>query len=356
MLDKLLSTFNLGPIPLKNRVVMAPMTRSRAYQGVPTALMATYYGQRTEAGLMITEGTAPSANGLGYARIPGCFNKDQIHGWQAVTNAVHKEGSRIFLQMMHCGRVSHPANMLPGAKILAPSAIGLKGTMYTDSLQNQPYPLPKAMTEADVIDTIQEYADSASMAVQAGFDGVELHAANGYLVEQFINPSANQRQDRWGGSIENRCRFALEVCSKVASAVGKAKVGIRISPYGVFNDMAPYPDIDATYGYLVKEINKLGLAYIHIVDHSSMGSPAVPLSIKQMIRSDFKGALILSGGYHAERAEADLSLGLGDLVSFGRPFISNPKLVSKFKTKSPLKDPDFATFYTPGPSGYTDYT
>jgi N-ethylmaleimide reductase len=356
MLEKLLSTYNLGHTPLKNRVVMAPMTRSRANQGVPTPIMALYYAQRAEAGLIITEGTAPSPNGLGYARIAGCFNPDQVQGWRLVTDQVHKEGAKIFLQMMHTGRASHPANMLPGAKIVAPSAIRLSGTIYTDALQNQPYPVPHALTDSEVTATVQEFVSCAKHAIQAGFDGVEIHAANGYLVEQFLNSAANQRADRWGGSIEGRCRFALEIAGGILKHLPPHQVGIRLSPYGVFNDMGAYPDIDKTYDYLSKQLDKLSVGYIHLVDHHSMGAPQVPDAIKQMIRSNFKGTFILSGGYTPERAEEDLARRRGDLVAFGRPFISNPKLVTHFKNGKKLIEPDFSTFYTPGPKGYTDYT
>jgi N-ethylmaleimide reductase len=356
MYQKLLSPLNLGPTPLKNRVVMCPMTRCRAQpNGVPTQIMKTYYSQRSEAGLIVTEGCAPSANGLGYARISGCFNEDQIFGWQAVTNAVHQEGSRIFLQLMHTGRASHPANMLPGSRILAPSAIKLSGTIYTDQYQMQPYPVPTAMNEGDIHQTIKEYVFSSECALKADFDGVEIHAANGYLIEQFLNPASNHRKDSWGGSLEGRCRFALEVTRETLKKLKGHQVGIRLSPYGVFNDMAIYPELDATYAYLSKELNNLGVAYIHLVDHAPMGAPPVPQSVKETIRQNFKGILILSGGYDGSRAESDLSEGKCDLVGFGRPFISNPRLVTKIKTGAKLVDPDFATFYTPGPQGYTDY-
>ena len=317
--------------------------------------MKTYYAQRAEAGLIVTEGTAPSANGLGYARIPGCFNEDQIFGWQAVTDAVHREGSRIFVQLMHTGRASHPANMLPGSKILAPSAVKLSGTIHTDRLHMQPYPVPSPMTAHEIQQTILEYGHAAQCAVRAGFDGVEIHGANGYLVEQFINPVSNQRTDSFGGHVEGRCRFALEVTREVLRRLKPHQVGIRLSPYGVFNDMAPYPEVDQTYVHLSRELDRLGVGYIHLVDHAPMGAPPVPSHVKQLIRQNYRGTLILSGGYQAERAERDLHEGHCDLVGFGRPFISNPRLVTKFKSRSEILQPDFATLYTPDAKGYTDY-
>lgn len=354
--NKLFSEYEKNGLKLKNRIVMAPMTRSRAEdKNAPNELMATYYAQRAGAGLIITEGTAPSPNGLGYARIPGMYSDAQIEGWRKVTGEVHKEGSKIFLQLMHTGRVSHELNMPQGSKILAPSAVQSSGEMYTDQKGNQPFPVPKEMNKEEIAMTLKEYVTASKNALEAGFDGVELHAANGYLLEQFLNPGTNKRQDEYGGSIENRCKFVLEVTAAVADAIGKDKVGIRVSPYGAFGDMPGYDEVDETYSYLTKELNKLGIVYVHIVDHSSMGTPEVPLEIKQEIRKQFSRTLILSGGYDKQRAEEDLEKGLGDLVAFGRPFIANPDLVSRLEQDIPLEDPDPDTFYTPGKKGYIDY-
>jgi len=355
MSGQLFSSYKLGRLTLKNRVVMAPLTRNRAIDNLPNELMATYYRQRAEAGLIITEGTSPSPNGLGYARIPGLFSPAQVQGWKQVTQGVHAEGAAIFVQLMHTGRVSQQINLPEGAKVLAPSAIKLSGEVYTDKAQMQPYSEPQAMSEAEIEATIGEYVQAARLAMEAGFDGVEIHAANGYLIEQFINPSANQRSDRWGGSIENRLRFPLTIAKRTAEAIGADRVGMRVSPYGVFNDMGLYPEVDATYAELAKELQKLGLAYIHIVDHSSMGAPEVSPKVKASIREAFHGAVILSGGYDVARAEADLAEGKAQLVAFGRGFISNPKLVSRLKSGAALTPPDFETFYTPGAKGYTDY-
>jgi N-ethylmaleimide reductase len=334
---------------------MAPLTRSRATGNIPNDLMAQYYAQHASAGLIITEGTSPSPNGLGYARIPGIYSAEQIAAWKRVTAAVHPLGARIFVQLMHCGRVAHPLNLPAGARILAPSAVAAVGEMYTDAKGMQPNATPVAMTEADIKSTVEEYAQAAKNAVDAGFDGVELHGANGYLLEQFFRPTSNRRTDRYGGSIENRARFVLEVTRAVIGAIGKDKVGIRLSPFGAFNDMPAYPTTEADYTYLAGEVNAIGLVYVHLVDHSSMGAPPVPESIKATFRSVFKRTLILSGGYDAVRAESDLEAGRCDLVAFGRPFLANPDLVTRWKTGAALNVPDMSTFYTPGAKGYTDY-
>lgn len=345
----------LGTLALANRIVMAPLTRSRAVGNVPNELHVAYYGQRSNAGLIITEGTSPSPNGLGYARIPGAYSDEQVKCWHAVTQAVHKAEGRIFMQLMHTGRVSATANLPAGAKVLAPSAVTLAGEVWTDTQGMQPYTAPQAMTEADIEQAIAEYANASRRAIEAGFDGVELHAANGYLMDQFLNTASNQRTDRWGGSIENRLRFVVEAAKASAAAVGANRIGMRISPYGVFNGMVPDAQTDELYERLMVELNTIGLVYIHIVDHSSMGAPPVSPTLKATIRKTFRGRYVLSGGYDAERASADLDEGKGDLVAFGRPFISNPSLVNKLRHGLPLTPPDASTFYTPGPQGYTDY-
>ncbi len=351
----LYTPFTLGPIVLQNRLVMAPMTRSRAPANIPNALMVEYYAQRGSAGLIITEGTSSSPNGLGYPRIPGIFSTAQVQGWKAITEAAHGKGAKIFLQLMHCGRISHPLNMPEGARVIAPSAVAASGEMYTDSEGMKPFPVPEAMTADDIKVAIAEYADAAKNAVEAGFDGVELHAANGYLLEQFIRPNSNLRSDSYGGSIEGRARFVLEVVEAVKVAIGKEKVGIRLSPFGVFNDMPLYEKMEEEYTWLARKLNDSGLAYIHLVDHSSMGAPPVPDSMKVTFRNTFKGALILSGGYDAQRAESDLAGGKCDLIAFGRAFIANPDLVERWKSGVALNPPDMDTFYSPGPKGYTDY-
>lgn len=351
----LFSKTTLGTLTLQNHLVMAPLTRSRAIGNIPNELMAEYYAQRGSVGLIVTEGTSPSPNGLGYPRIPGIFSAAQIAGWKFVTDAVHARGAKIFIQFMHCGRVTHPLNLPAGARVLGPSAVAAAGDMYTDAEGMKQNAMPQAMTEADIKTAIEEYAQGAKNAVAAGFDGVELHGANGYLLEQFIRPNSNLRTDRYGGAIENRARFVLEVADAVIKAIGKDKVGIRLSPYGVFNDMPLYDGMDADYTWLAQQLNARGLAYIHLVDHSPQGAPVVPDSIKQMFRSTFNGTLILSGGYDAARAESDLAAGKCDLVAVGRPILANPDLVTRWNNGAALNAPDMGTFYTPGAQGYTDY-
>jgi N-ethylmaleimide reductase len=355
MTNILLNPAKLGTFNLANHTVMAPMTRSRAIGNVPNELMAEYYGQRASAGLIITEGVSPSPNGLGYARIPGLFSDAQVAGWKLVTEAVHAKKGVIFAQLMHTGRVTHPLNLPEGAEVVGPSPLAAPDKMYTDQEGMQPFPVPREMTLADIKTAIGEYVQASKNAIAAGFDGIELHGANGYLIEQFLDPGINQRTDEYGGSIENRIRFAVEVAKTVAEAIGKERVGIRLSPYGVYNGTAPYPEMDATYKRLAEEMNKLGIIYIHIVNHSSFGGPVLNPELIKFMRTTFKGTFILSGGYDDTRAEEDLQSGAADLIAFGRPFLANPDLVERFRKNADLNSPNHDTFYTPGAEGYTDY-
>lgn len=352
----LFSPFTLGRISLANRIVMSPMTRSRAPGNVPNALMAQYYSQRAEAGLIITEGTSPSPDGLGYSRIPGLFDAAQVAGWKLVTDAVHAAGSRMFVQLMHTGRVSHPDNQPQGARLLAPSAVAWSGKMWVDGKGECPIPTPEAMSTEDIERAIEEFAHAAELAIEAGFDGVELHGANGYLIEQFLNTAANQRTDEWGGSVANRARFALEVAKRVAGRIGADRVGIRVSPYSVNNGLRSDDDgVEELHEHLAGALGRLGLVYMHVVDHSAMGAPPVPASVKEKIRKAFGGTVILAGGFGLESAQAALSEGRGELIAFGRPFIANPRLPTKLRAGAPLAAPDFAKFFSGGPEGYTDY-
>jgi N-ethylmaleimide reductase len=357
MIDhNLFETFHLGKLTLSNRLVMNPMTRCRAdAAGVPNPLMAEYYAQRASAGLIITEGIAPSANGKGYARIPGLWSSAQVQAWKAVTSAVHAAQGVIFAQLMHSGRVSHPANMAAGTKIVAPSAIALAGQMYTDALGLQDYPVPQAMTEADIAQAKAEIAQAARNAIAAGFDGVELHGANGYLLEQFISPDTNHRTDAWGGSVEKRMRFVLEVAGETAAAIGGDKLGIRLSPYGTNAGMGAYPEVEETYLKLLPLLADAGLVYVHIADHAAMGAPPVPLAFKRALRKAWPRTFFIGGSFEQASGQQAVHDGLVDLVGMGRAFLANPDLVARFKKGLPLNAPDANTFFTPGAKGYTDY-
>lgn len=352
----LLEPYSIRSLALKNRAVMSPLTRSRAVvANTPNELMAEYYGQRAGAGLIVSEGTSPSPNGLGYPRIPGLFNAAQVAGWKLVTDAVHARGGKIVVQLMHTGRVTHAANLPAGAEVLSPTDEILPGEMYTDAHGMQAHSKPRAMTEADIAHAIGEYAQAAKLAIEAGFDGIELHAANGYLLEQFLNANVNRRTDGYGGSPSARNRFVLEVVRATVEAIGADRVGIRLSPYGVFNSTGPYADLDEQYLSLVQQLSAAKLLYLHVVDHTAMGAPPVPDSIKRSLREHFDGPFILAGGFNADSAEAALAAKQADLIAFGRSFLANPDLVERMRVKAPLNAPDMSTFYTPGATGYTDY-
>ncbi|RYY13398.1 MAG: alkene reductase [Chitinophagaceae bacterium] len=352
MINHLFSTYQLGNIHLQNRIVMSPMTRSRAIGNIPNALMAKYYAQRATAGLIITEGVSPSPNGLGYTNIPGLFNEEQVNGWKQVTKAVHKSGGRIFAQLMHTGRVSHVSNLPAGGIVLAPSGVTTSGQVWTNG-GLQEYSQPRAMTKAEINNAQKEFVDAAKNAVAAGFDGVELHAANGYLLEQFLSPFSNLRTDEYGGSVENRTRFVIETAVAVSAAIGAERVGIRISPFSQYNDMPVYDEIEATYLFLAQKLNETGMAYIHLLEN---GENMVPHSLKKAIGKWFTQTIIVAGNYNKERATEDIKSGLGNLVAFGRPFINNPDLVTRFRNNWVLSDNlDASTFFTPDEKGYIDY-
>lgn len=345
----LFSSFRLGPYELRNRIVMAPMTRSRALGNVPNDLVRDYYAQRATAGLIITEGTSPSPNGLGYARIPGLFSPEQVAGWKPVTEAVHARGGRIFAQLMHTGRIGHEANLPAGGRILAPSAVRADGQMWTDSAMMQPHPTPVAMTSGDIETARGEFVSAAKNAVAAGFDGIELHSANGYLLEQFLHPHSNRRTDEYGGSVEKRARFVVETARAASEAIGRERVGIRLSPYNTFNDLPLHDEVHAQYLHLARELR--GLAYLHIVGSAHAGFGAT----RDAMREAFGGPVIANGNFDRARAEAAIAAGHGDLTSFGRPFIANPDLVARLEKGLELAQPDGSTFYTPDAKGYTDY-
>ena len=348
--------FDLRGLPLKNRMVMAPMTRNRATAAhVPTPLMREYYEQRASFGLIVTEGTSPSADGLGYARIPGIFSAAQVAAWRPITDAVHAKGGRIFAQLMHCGRASNVLNLPASARVVGPTSTPLPESIFTDASGLQPASPPHALTEPEIAVVVAEYAHAARCSIDAGFDGVELHAANGYLIEQFLNANVNSRADGYGGSIDGRNRFALEVVRAVCTAIGATRTGIRISPYGAFNATGAFPEVEAQFLQLAASLGSLEVVYLHMVDHSSMGAPAIPASFKLALRHAFRGVFIGSGGLDHTTGEAMLTSGAADLVSFGRAALANPDLPARFENDLPLNAPDFATFYTPGEKGYTDY-
>jgi N-ethylmaleimide reductase len=346
----------LGPYQLANRIVMAPLTRSRAgADGVPRALMAEYYAQRASAGLIIAEGTNISPQGRGYAFTPGLYTAAQVEAWQPVTQAVHAKGGRMFVQLWHVGRVSHPSLQPGGALPVAPSAIRPAGTSYTET-GFQPCVTPRALETEEIPAVIEQYRHAARNALAAGFDGVEIHAANGYLIEQFLRDSTNKRTDTYGGSRENRARLLLEVVEAVAGICGGERVGIRLSPMSPVNDIGPDSDPEATYSYAVARLDAFGLAYIHVIEGATQGPREVPGGFDfQVLRRFFTGLYIANNGYDRRLALEARRRDLADLVAFGRLYIANPDLVERLRIGARLNVPDRATFFGGGPAGYTDY-
>ncbi|MHC8334559.1 alkene reductase [Pseudomonas sp. LB3P25] len=347
-LDLLLSPAQIGSLPLKNHMVMAPLTRSRAGEGdAPTPTVVEYYRQRAGAGLIITEGSQVSAQGKGYMRTPGIFTSEQIAGWRQVTDAVHAEGGRIFLQLWHVGRLSHPLVQINSELPVAPSAIKADGEIYTpEGLKF--YELPRALELDEIPGVIADFRQGAENAKRAGFDGVEIHGANGYLIDQFLRDGTNTRTDTYGGPVENRARFLKEVVESVIEVFGASRVGVRLSPIFNYFSMSD-SDPQATFNFAAKMLSRYGLAYLHVVE---LG--AGPFDFGELKRR-FGGTYIANGGYDAERAGTALSLGDADLVSFGTGFLANPDLVERFKHNSALNEADPTTFYQGGDRGYTDY-
>jgi len=344
--QNLFNSTTLGDIKLANRVVMAPMTRNRSPGNVPNALNAEYYAQRASAGLIITEGTAPEAMGRGYIDIPGLYDDAQIAGWRAVAQAVHAKGGKIAVQLMHVGRISHP-DLLEGHTPLAPSAVAAKGEMFTHNGPKS-LPVPRAMNEAEIARAIASYGSAARNAIAAGLDGVEIHAANGYLPSQFLAPNVNQRKDGWGGSLERRARFTLSAVDAAVAAIGAGRVGIRVSPGGTFNDIHN-DNVEGTYTHLFKALAPKGLAWLHI-----MGAPP-GLDIAALAKKHFGGKVILAAGYDRAKAEADIKAGRAEAIAFGVPFLANPDLPDRLRRNAGLNAPNQATFYGGGAAGYTDY-
>jgi N-ethylmaleimide reductase len=346
----------LGPYHLANRIVMAPLTRSRASAaGVPTPLMVEYYAQRASAGLIVAEGTNISPQARGYAATPGLYTREQLDAWRSVTEAVHARGGRIFPQLWHVGRISHPSLQPGGALPVAPSALCPEGTAYTER-GFLPCVTPRALTVAEIGEIVEQYRRAALNALAAGFDGVEIHAANGYLIEQFLRDSTNRRDDAYGGSREKRARFLLEVASAVAGACGADRVGVRLSPLSPVNGAALDSDPAGTYGHVVERLGDLELAYIHIIEGVTQGPREVPEGFDlQTLRRSFAGRYIANNGYDLELALEARRRNLADLIAFGRLFIANPDLVERLRLGAPLNQPDRATFFGGGAAGYTDY-
>lgn len=350
MSNSLFSPVRLGDLELSNRIVMAPMTRDRAGPGdLPTDLMAEYYGQRASAGLIVTEGAQPSPAGKGYWRTPGIHSAEQVEGWRKVADAVHAQGGRIVMQIMHCGRVVVPANRGFEAEVIAPSALACPDKVPGPDGVPTDCAMPRAISTAEIPVLVEQFAQAARNARAAGIDGVELHCASGYLINQFLNPISNHRTDAYGGAVENRIRFPLEVLSAMAAAIGPGRVGFRIAPGNPYNGMDT-SDPAATFAPFVKAADALGLAYVHAID---MGLE--DLDTLAMLRANWSGAIITNNMLTAEIAQARLDAGKAEAVSFGRPFIANPDLVARLKAGAPLAKPDYSLLYTGEEKGYTDY-
>ncbi len=349
-MSKLFTPAQFGDLHLKNRVVMAPMTRSRSTDtAVPTPEMVDYYSQRAGAGLIIAEGTSPSANGMGYCRTPGIYNAEQIAAWRKVTDAVHAKGATIVLQLMHCGRVATRDNKPAGTETVAPSAIPADVELFTDTVGMAPTDKPRELTTDEVYGVIEEYRQAAINAREAGFDGVELHGTSGYLPMQFMSENANQRSDEFGGSLENRIRFPLLVLKAMSEAIGSGRVGFRFCPANRFNDIADSRPAD-TLNALLDGIADLGLAYLHIMKAHTRKIDAFAVA-----RKKFRGALIINDGFDRDSAAEAVDSGKADAVSFARHFIANPNLVERFQSGRELAEFDRDTLYAGGPKGYSDY-
>jgi N-ethylmaleimide reductase len=359
----LFTPITIGDLDLSNRVVMAPLTRMRATVPgyIPNEMMAEYYSQRaTKAGLIIAEATLISEDGRGAPCTPGIHSAEQIAGWKQVTNAVHAKGGKIYLQLWHMGRLSHPSYQPDGGLPLAPSEVAANVEVTTSDFKRVACPTPRALKSEEIPDLISRYVHAASCAMDAGFDGVEIHSANGYLLEQFLQSRTNRRTDSYGGSIENRCRLVLEITKAIAAVCGSNRVGIRLSPFGIANDSGedePKP----LYSYLISELDKLNLAYLHLIEPRASGAGQrdvdhknVP-SAAQLFRPLWTGILIAAGNFNKESANAMLADRDADAIAFGRFFISNPDLPERFRQNAALTPYNRATFYSRGPDGYINY-
>ena len=354
MNTKLLEPFKLGALTLPNRFVMAPLTRSRAVAGmVPHPLAAEYYGQRASAGLLIAEASQISQQGQGYQDTPGIYTREQVAGWRKVTDRVHERGGRIFLQLWHVGRVSHTSLQVDNGAPVGPSAIRAEGKTFINNTYVD-ISEPRALTLEEIPGVVDSFRRGAANAIEAGFDGVEIYGANGYLLDQFAKDGSNKRTDAYGGSIENRARLMLEIAKAVAAEVGAERTGIRISPVSTFNDMTE-SNPQVLYEFIVDQVNTLKLVYIHLVEGVHGGARDIAPFDYGALRKRFKGAYIANNGYDFELANKMLAANAADLIAFGTPFIANPDLVERLKRAAPLNTPDKSTFYGGGAKGYTDY-
>lgn len=345
----LLEPYTLGPLTLPNRIVMAPMTRNRAKGTIPNDLMATYYRQRAGAGFVITEATQVTPRGQGYPNTPGIHSEDQIEGWRRVTDAVHEAGGRIVLQLWHVGRISH-SSFHEGQKPVAPSAIQPDGQTLTADGRKVSFETPRALGTEEVPKVVEQYRQGAANAKAARFDGVEIHGANGYLIDQFLQSGTNRRTDRYGGPVEHRARFLLDVTEAVTDVWDAARVGVRLSPGGTFNDMHD-DDPRETFGYASERLSDFGLAYLHVVENEFEDGT----SVSAFMRAAYDGTLVVAGGYDRASGEAALREGRADLVAYARRFLANPDLPKRFAQNAPLNDWHRDTFYGGGAEGYTDY-
>ena len=349
----------LGDLRLQNRIVMAPLTRNRAdAMGVPKPFVRDYYAQRASAGLIISEGTQTSFSGQGYARTPGIHTPEQVAAWKAVTDAVHARGARMFMQFMHCGRIAHPLNRQVPDVPVAPSAVRPAGQMWTDQQQLQDYPAPRALETSELPALVDEFVAAARNAIAAGFDGVELHAANGYLLNQFLASNTNLRTDGYGTTVQGRIRFVVEVVKAVAAEIGTARTGIRVSPGHMFNDLVDANPLE-THCALLDALPTAGMAYVHVMlpdaFSAQLNNAGDPQAVLPALRPHVKGSLIAAGNLTAAGATAMLESGLIQCAVFGRPFIANPDLVERLRTGAPLAEPRSEFFYTAGAEGYSDY-
>lgn len=353
---KLFQPVRIGDLELANRVVMAPLTRCRADEpagDVPGSEMnIEYYRQRSNAGLIISEGTQVAPAGKGYMATPGIYSEAQVEGWKKITHAVHQAGSKIIAQIWHVGRITHPG-LTGGLDPIAPSAIAPQVVAYTKEGKVD-IPTPHALSPQEIAQVVDQYRQGAVNAIRAGFDGVEIHGANGYLIDQFLRNGTNQRTDAYGGSIENRCRFALEVVDAVVQEIGAGKVGIRLSPVTPFNDISD-SDPQSVFGYLIEQLSLRGIAFIHMIEGATGGARDIPGFDYQWARKAFKGAYIANNSYDRQMAIDAIDSGAADAIAFGRLYISNPDLVQRLQRNAPLAQPDPNTFYAPGPEGYIDY-